>query len=104
MSENKHAHSKLKRELEAGLDQLEEIIKEHELYKKRIHNLRKDETEDREQLEAMNEDIYKTHRLLRNSNLPGIPIFIWTLMDEAKEKNDRVLEALEQQPLDIEDV
>src|SRR5690625_6514567 len=52
----------------------------------------------------MNEDIYKTHRLLRNSNLPGIPNFIWTLMDEAKEKNDRVLEALEQQPLDIVEV
>jgi|SRR5690625_3197184 len=104
MSENKHAHSKLRGELEAGFDQLEEIINEHDLFKKRIHNLRKDETEAREQLEAMNEDIYKTHRLLRNSNLPGIPNFIWTLMDEAKEKNDRVLEALEQQPLDIVEV
>src|SRR5690625_7230679 len=89
MSKNKHAHSKLRGELEAGFDQLEEIINEHDLFKKRIHNLRKDETEAREQLEAMNEDIYKTHRLLRNSNLPGIPNFIWTLMDEAKEKNDR---------------
>src|SRR5690625_5130208 len=104
MTENKQDHEKLRDELEAGIDQIEEIIKEHDLYKKRIHNLRKDETEAREQLEAMNEDIYKTHRLLRNSNLPGIPNFIWTLMDEAKEKNDRVLEALEQQPLDIEDV
>lgn len=104
LSENKHAHSKLRGELEAGFHQLEIIIEEHDLFKKRIHNLRKDETEARKQLEAMNDDIYKTHRLLRNSNLPGIPNFIWSLMDEAKEKNERVLKALDQQPLDIVEV
>src|SRR5690625_3437162 len=46
-------------------------------------------------------DIYT---LSLHDALPIFPNFIWTLMDEAKEKNDRVLEALEQQPLDIVEV
>lgn len=104
VEDNNSAHSKLRAELEAGFEQLEKIIEEHENFKERIQNLRKDELEAREQLQAMNEDIFKTNRKLRNSNLPGVPNFIWSMIEEATTKNERVLQALDEKPLDIVEV
>src|SRR5690625_1597245 len=86
---NKHAHSKLRAELEEGFNQLDAIEEEHEQFKKRIKTLRKDEIEAREQLKKMNDDIFRTHRKLRNSNLPGVPNFVWTMIEEASRKNER---------------
>ncbi len=102
--ENEQAHSKLRAELEGAFTQLETIEEEHDTFKTSIQNLRKDELEAREQLKRMNDDIYKTSRVLRSSNLPGVPNFIWSLLEDASNKNERVLLALDQQPLDIMDV
>src|SRR5699024_8545753 len=41
---------------------------------------------------------------LRTSNLPGIPNNIWSLMEDAQNANEQVIEALQQQPLDMTDV
>ena len=47
------------------------------------------------------DEIYKTTRKLRNSNLPGVPDSIWSMIEDAGQKNERVLQALDDQPLDI---
>lgn len=104
VEENNAAHSKLRAELEEAFQQLENIEKDHAEFKQRIENLRKDEIEAREQLQMMNEDIFKTNRKLRNSNLPGVPNFIWSMIEDATEKNERVLQALDNKPLDIMEV
>lgn len=101
IEENNHAHSKLRAELEEGFQQLDKIEEEHEEFKKRIQNLRKDEIEARDQLKTMMDEIYKTTRKLRNSNLPGVPDSIWSMIEDAGQKNERVLQALDDQPLDI---
>lgn len=101
---NKSAHTSLREELEAGFNQLETIEREHEMFKERIHNLRKDELEARQEIQKMSDDIYKLNRKLRHSNLPGIPHYIWDLIEDATKKNEDVLEALEIKPLDIQAV
>ncbi|MEI3612250.1 septation ring formation regulator EzrA [Pseudogracilibacillus sp. SO30301A] len=101
IEKNNHAHSKLRAELDEGFQQLDKIEEEHEQFKKRIQNLRKDEFDAREQLKAMMDEIYQTTRKLRKSNLPGVPSFVWSMIEEAGLKNERVLQALDNQPLDI---
>lgn len=101
VSANSYTHSKLRAELEHAFDQLETVEQDHETFKDAIHNLRKDELEARERIQQMNEEIYKINRKIRNSNLPGVPDNIWSTIEEASAKNERVLQALEEQPLDI---
>ncbi|MGM8365848.1 septation ring formation regulator EzrA [Virgibacillus sp. W0181] len=95
------AHSELRNRLEEGFAQLEKLQEEHEQLKKRINNLRKDELEAKEKLTEMRDQIQYIHRKLTKSNIPGVPNYIWNLMESAIEKNDRVFQALEKQPLDI---
>lgn len=98
---NNEAHSHLRKDLEAAFEQLERIEKDHEEFVETIQNLRKDEIEAREQIQKMNDDIYKLNRKLRKSNLPGVPNRIWELIEEARKRNEQVLEALDMKPLDI---
>ena len=101
---NAQIHSVIRTKLEEAFEELEKLEKEHDLFKKSIANLRKDELEARNQLQSMNESIYKLNRKLRSSNLPGVPNFIWRLLEEATDKNNQVLAALDQEPLDIIEV
>ncbi|MUK86834.1 septation ring formation regulator EzrA [Ornithinibacillus sp. L9] len=98
------AHSELRTQLDQGFEQLESLQQDHEEFKASIFNLRKDELEAKEQLSEMRDQIYHASRKLKKSNIPGVPTFIWDLMEEATEKSNRVLEALEKQPLDISEV
>jgi septation ring formation regulator len=101
LTKNNYANSDLRTELEADLEKLEKLVEELEQYKKQIDNLRKDELEAHNQIEWMTNELNQTKRKLRQSNLPGIPSFILSLLEEAMTKNERVLEVLEKQPLDI---
>src|SRR5699024_192850 len=104
ISGNEYAHSKLRTELEEAFGQLEKLEQEHETFKKSIQKLRKDELDAHDQIKQMNEEIFKTNRKLRSSNLPGVPNYIWELIEEARVKNEEVLAALDKQPLDMMDV
>src|SRR5699024_3830495 len=73
-------------------------------FKSYIQTLRKDEMEAKEKLQEMTDAIFKTNRTLKASNLPGSPTCIWNLLEEATHKNDRVLAALENEPLDMIEV
>lgn len=101
VEKNNEAHSHLRKDLEAAFEQLERIERDHEEFVETIQNLRKDEIEAREQIQKMNDDIYKLNRKLRKSNLPGVPNRIWELIEEARKRNEQVLEALDMKPLDI---
>lgn len=103
-SNGSKAHTALREELEEGFRKLEEIEEEHTLFRDSIQSLRKDEMEARKELDGVIDEINQTHRLLRSSNVPGIPNFIWSVLDEAEEENQRVLDVLSKHPLDIQAV
>lgn len=104
LESNNQAFTKIREELEAGFEQLKEIEKEQKKFGESIRNLRKDELEAREQLDKIISEINQTHRRLRSSNIPGVPDYIWSLMDKASESNERVLDVLSSHPLDIVEV
>lgn len=102
--ETESSHSELRSELENGFEQMEELQQKHDDFKKQIQNLRKDEMTAREKLSEMKNELYRISRRLNKSNIPGIPGFIWNMMEDAANKNARVLDVLHKQPLDIIEV
>src|SRR5699024_9423028 len=58
----------------------------------------------REQLEEMFDSMSRINRKLKHSNIPGVPNAIWIILDEARNKNEQGLAALDKQPLDIMEV
>lgn len=104
VEENSAANSKLRKELETAFEQLDKMKDAHETFKERMKSLRKDELEAREKLQEMNDNIFKMNRKVKSSNLPGVPNHIWALLETAAEKNDRVLAALANEPLDIAEI
>ncbi|GAA0600683.1 septation ring formation regulator EzrA [Virgibacillus siamensis] len=102
--EAESSHSTLRSELENGFEQVEDLQQKHDEFKNQIQNLRKDEVTAKEKLEEMKNELYRISRRLNKSNIPGVPSFIWNLMEDAANKNTRVLDALNKQPLDISEV
>ncbi|MGP4108280.1 septation ring formation regulator EzrA [Virgibacillus sp. L01] len=102
-SENS-THSDLRVELENGFHQIEDLQQKHDEFKKHIQNLRKDELEAKEKLTDMKNELYHINRRLNKSNIPGVPGVIWNIMEEASQKNARVLQLLDKQPLDVTEV
>lgn len=104
VEENSTAHSKLRKDLELAFTQLDEMMDAHLEFKDRMTSLRKDELEAREQIQAMSDNIFKMTRKLKGSNLPGVPNHVWSLLEDASNKNERVLATLENKPLDIVEI
>ncbi|RYG74931.1 septation ring formation regulator EzrA [Lentibacillus lipolyticus] len=104
LEKDEMAHSELRSELEQGFQELDTLQEKHEVFKERIQNLRKDETEARARLAEMKDELYNVKRKLKKSNIPGVPNHIWNKMEVATQKNGRVFETLEKQPLDIAEV
>lgn len=98
---DEHANTLLRDDLTANIEELERLDEEHRRYKKEIANLRKDELEARKQIDRMVDELSQAKRRLRQSNLPGIPNFILSLIEEAEERTDRANLSIEKQPLDI---
>ncbi|MFD2639838.1 septation ring formation regulator EzrA [Piscibacillus salipiscarius] len=69
-----------------------------------LHNLRKDELEARDQITTLKNEIIQIRQQLQKSNLPGIPHYINELVNDGREAVLDSLQALEEQPLDIERV
>src|SRR5699024_10151627 len=104
VSDNHEVHSVIREELETAILDLQKLEEEYHSFKKRIENLRKDELEAQNELQIVQEKHSKINRQLRHSNLPGIPNFVWRLMEETSEKNNQVLVTLEQKPINISEV
>ncbi|SHH68667.1 septation ring formation regulator EzrA [Virgibacillus chiguensis] len=104
LKEEKSPHTKLRNEIEAALEEIEKLKESHQAFRKRIQNLRKDELEAKEKLTEMRNELYSVQRKLKKSNVPGVPTFIWNLIETANDKNQRVVKALENQPLEMAEV
>ncbi len=100
LEENNTAHTELKELIETGLTQIEELEAKHKIFKENIQTLRKDELLAKDKLAEMHDEITALSRRLKKSNIPGVPTFIWTSLEETQDKNVKVMKALEQQPLD----
>lgn len=98
------SHSELREEIERGFLQLDEVNKKHEAFRKRIHNMRKDELEAKEKLNEMRKELFDLQRKLKKSNIPGVPAFIWTSLENVAAKNDLVIQAFDQQPLEMKHI
>ncbi|WP_156291485.1 septation ring formation regulator EzrA [Oceanobacillus salinisoli] len=101
MNKKDVGHSELRDRLENGYQKLEELEKNLEKFKESIKNLRKDEMEARDRLAEMRSQLYNLNRKLKKSNIPGVPTFIWNLIEETANKNSQVIAALEKTPLDM---
>src|SRR5699024_5901919 len=95
------SHKSLRSHLETGFSQLEELDQKYHEFLDQSHNLRKDELDAKEKISKMKAQVNDLNRKLRKSNLPGIPNFIWSLMESTSNNNHKVLKGLEKQPLDI---
>src|SRR5699024_10935862 len=49
-------------------------------------------------------ELNEMKRKLKKNNLPGVPNYIWSFMEQATSKNQQVMRTLEKQPLDIIEV
>lgn len=101
MENHQVTHLSIRDKLDDNLEQVDLLSQQHEEFIKFIHNLRKDELEAKDKLQEMKNQVYNTVRKLKKSNIPGIPTFIWGLLETTSQKNDRVLKALETKPLDM---
>lgn len=95
------SYSELRDLLENGFNQLDELKEEHDIFKEQVHSLRKEELDAKDKLSNMRDQILELHRKLRKSNIPGVPNYIWDIMEDASNRNQRVIQSLEKQPLDM---
>ncbi|MFD2926236.1 septation ring formation regulator EzrA [Halobacillus naozhouensis] len=104
LEDGKTSFTELRKELEEAQEQLEEVKEKHSTFNERIQTLRKDEMDAKNRLSEMEQLILDTHRRLKRSNLPGIPIYFFEGMQRASEDIDEVFRSLETQPLDMAEV
>ncbi|MHA6252004.1 septation ring formation regulator EzrA [Oceanobacillus sp. CAU 1775] len=104
LEENSTANTEVRQRVEAGLKQIEELEAKHKTFKEAIQSLRKDELAAKDKIIDMRNRINELIRRLRKSNIPGVPTFIWTSIEEAEEKVKKVLKTLQKQPLDTSEV
>src|SRR5699024_11741935 len=95
MEADDKAHSDLREELEQGYIHIEALQEKHELFKKRIYNLRSDEIEAKDKLIEINDELNEMKRKLKKNNLPGVPNYICSFMDKVMSKNQKVILTLE---------
>jgi septation ring formation regulator len=101
---NETSYSLLQEELEDIRAQLEELQKEQQLFNEQMQNLRKDELEAREQIKELKKKISESIRLVKKSNVPGLPQEYQLVLEQAQSSIQEVLESLEEKPLNMNNV
>ncbi|UTR05317.1 septation ring formation regulator EzrA [Alkalihalobacillus sp. LMS6] len=84
--------------------QMEELSTGIEESIDRLRRLRKDELQAQETVSQLRELVLESKRLLYKSNLPGVPVTYVETLDEAEEKINKALEALQSFPLEMSQV
>lgn len=97
-------HTTLQSQVERSFEQMQSLGEQLTGFTEETFNLRKDELEAKKVLDQMQNDLGEIQRQLKLSNLPGVPTFIWSMIEKALEKNERVIVVLEKQPLDMGNV
>ncbi|SDK43640.1 septation ring formation regulator EzrA [Sediminibacillus albus] len=104
LNEQKLTHIELRDKVEAGFKELEDLTVLHEQFRSQIQTLRKDEIEAKELILDMRKAMQNSHRMLMKSNIPGVPSYIWKLLEDASIQIEEVTHKLEKQPLDIGEI
>src|SRR5690625_121743 len=104
ISDESVPHTTMRSQLERSFEQIESLNEQLTSFTEQTHSLRKDELEAKETLEQMHEQLNEAQRQLKLSNIPGVPTFIWSMIEHALEKNEQVMVVLEKEPLDMDSV
>jgi len=104
LSDESVPHTTMRSQLERSFEQIESLNEQLTTFTEQTYNLREDELEAKEALENMRKQLNGVQRQLKLSNLPGVPNFIWSMIEHALEKNEQVMIVLEKQPLDMSNV
>ncbi|NCU17005.1 septation ring formation regulator EzrA [Pallidibacillus pasinlerensis] len=96
------AFSVVKEKMETILADLSEIEKNQQDMKEMLHTLRKDEHEAREKIVILKRKIQNASRLVKRSNVPGIPQEIASYFDEARSAIKDCFTYLDETPLNMQ--
>ena len=104
ISEKETAYTALKEDivvLESKLDELGSLQKEFE---EKLNTLRKDEMESREAIRKLQKSMTESLRIIKASNIPGLPTSYELMIVQAKESIEEVRDKLEEKPLNMNSV
>ncbi|WP_426983384.1 septation ring formation regulator EzrA [Bacillus cabrialesii] len=97
------AYSLLVEEVASVEKQIEEVKKEHDEFREKLQALRKEELQARETLSHLKKTIAETARLLKTSNIPGIPSHIQEMLENAHHHIQETVNQLNELPLNVEE-
>ncbi|MCY9091876.1 septation ring formation regulator EzrA [Bacillus mojavensis] len=97
------AYSLLVEEVASIEKQIEEVKKDHADYREKLQALRKEELQARETLSNLKKTISETARLLKISNIPGIPSHIQEMLENAHHHIQETVNQLNEIPLNMEE-
>lgn len=98
------AYSLLNDDLMEIRKSIESLQDEQERFAEFLGNLRKDELAARDKLEELRRMIHESHRKVAKSNVPGLPDSYKSLMEDASERINEVIQCLQMKPLNMNQV
>lgn len=98
------AYSLLNDDLMEIRKSIESLQEEQERFVEFLGNLRKDELAARDKLEELRRMIHESHRKVAKSNVPGLPDSYKSLMEDASERINEVIQCLQMKPLNMNQV
>ncbi|MBE3569239.1 MAG: septation ring formation regulator EzrA [Bacillales bacterium] len=98
------AYSLLNDDLMEIQKSIESLQEEQERFAEFLGNLRKDELAARDKLEELRKLIHESHRKVAKSNVPGLPDSYKSLMEDASEQINDVIQCLQIKPLNMKQV
>ncbi|RHW40762.1 septation ring formation regulator EzrA [Neobacillus notoginsengisoli] len=101
---NETAQTSLSTELEEIRADLEAFHTDQLNFSRKLSDLRKDEMEAKEAVRELMRKITDTTRLVSRSNIPGLPEEYTYLLEDGNESIQKVIEKLEEKPLDVNGV
>ncbi|MBM7648807.1 septation ring formation regulator [Bacillus ectoiniformans] len=99
ITEQRTAYSFLHDELKEIDVQLKEMKKEQKSFAEFLQTLRKDEMEARNQLDELRKRINDIFRMIKKSNMPGVPEYYQSLTEESQHRISEVVQCLNEKPL-----
>ncbi|WP_181742459.1 septation ring formation regulator EzrA [Terrilactibacillus laevilacticus] len=101
LQEQKEAFSVLLEKLESMRSDIEVVQGSAKEFKDKIKTLRKDELIAKETMQKLKRTIFDCRRKVQKSNLPGVPEYYITLLDDSEEALADVNHELDQSPLNM---
>lgn len=95
------AYTRLAREIEKIDVSLDKVTEKLNTFYDTFGNLKEDELESREQLDQIKEVLIKAKNKLKQYNLPNIPDYYYTYLQESYQAIDNVKEELNKKPISI---